>query len=237
MGEPSAYSASELARWGLLDAARREWARDQLIAGEPLPAPAVFEVLLRQWAQAQGLSSQADVTSWLASRALGPDDLQPLVARAWRWQQWCERQGAGRLNSHFLARKAGLDQVRFWRLQCHDQDLAGELYQQLREGETCFVRLAEQAVDAPFQVERVGPLPLERLGGELAALLRVSEVGVVWAPRPDGCGSWQIVLLEQRLPAVLNDGLRRQLLDELGELALQQALKTTPGESQRSSRC
>lgn len=53
-----------------------------------------------------------------------------------------------------LACKAGLDQVRFWRLQCNDQDLVGELYQQLREGETCFVRLAEQAVDTLARVVR-----------------------------------------------------------------------------------
>ena len=53
-----------------------------------------------------------------------------------------------------LAHQAGLDQVRFWRLQCNDQDLVGELYQQLREGETCFVRVAEQAVDTLARVVR-----------------------------------------------------------------------------------
>lgn len=218
------YSPRDLARWGLLDAARREAARDQLLAAVPLPSPAVFEVLLSQWAQAQGLGSQADVPRWLAERGLGPEDLQALVARPWRWQQWCERQGAGRLNSHFLARKAGLDQVRFWRLLCDDQDLVAELYQQLREGETRFEQLAEQSCSG-WQVEQVGPLALEHLSGELAALLRVSEVGVVWAPRPVARGGWQIVLLEERLPAVLNEALRRQLLEELGEAALQQMLK------------
>ena len=124
MSQPSSYSACDLARWGLLDAARREAARDRLIAGVPLPPPAVFEVLLSQWAQGLGLASQAAVENWLAVRALAADDLQALVARPWRWQQWCEREGAGRLNSHFLARKAGLDQVRFWRLLCNDEELA-----------------------------------------------------------------------------------------------------------------
>jgi len=40
VGQPPTYSARDLARWGLLDAARREAARDRLITAEPLPPQA-----------------------------------------------------------------------------------------------------------------------------------------------------------------------------------------------------
>ena len=224
------FSARDLACWGLLDAARREAARDRVIAAEPMPPQAVFEVLLSQWAQGQGLTSQAALASWLAARGLDPDDLPALVARSWRWQQWCERSCGAQLNSHFLARKAALDQVTFWRLLCGDGDLAAELYQQLREGETRFEQLAQQGSSgasagdgaSPWRVEHTGPVALEQLGGELAGLLRVSEVGVVWSPRPAAGGALQIVMLEQRQPVVLDEALRRQLLEELGAAALQQ---------------
>jgi len=131
------FSARDLARWGLLDAARREAARDRVIAAEPMPPQAVFEVLLSQWAQGQGLTSQAALASWLAARGLDPDDLPALVARSWRWQQWCERSCGAQLNSHCLARKAALDQVTFWRLLCGDGDLAGSAGRRPQPPATC----------------------------------------------------------------------------------------------------
>jgi len=218
----SSVSSRDLARWGLLEAVRREAARDQLIATVALPSQPVLEVLLSQWAQNQGLTSQDALDRWLAERSLGPADLPDLAARGWRWQQWCEREGAARLNTTFLARKAGLDQVRYWRLLSGDQDLAAELYQQLREGETAFEQLAGLSSRAGIQVEQAGPVPLEQLQSDLAALLRVSEVGVVWAPRPAQQGGWQIVMLQQRQPAVLDGAMRQQLLDEIGSVALDQ---------------
>ena len=221
-GSSDHTSNSDLARWGLLEVARREAARDQLIATVAMPPQPVLEVLLSQWAQGQGLTSQDAIERWLAQRSLSSADLPDLAARGWRWQQWCEREGAARLQSHFLARKAGLDQVRFWRLLCSDQDLAAELYQQLREGETGFEQLAVQGSGGGVQIEQTGPLPLEQLQSDLAALLRVSEVGVVWAPRPAQQDGWQIVMLQQRRPAVLDGPLRQQLLDEIGSAALDQ---------------
>ena len=154
------YNASDLARWGLLEPVRRELIRDRMMAAIAEPSSAVLAVLRQQ--------SDAD---------------QAALIRRWRWQQWCQQYGAAKVASHFLARKAGLDQIRFWRLISNDSDLVAELYQQLREGESSFEQLAHKA-----QVALVGPLPLAQLPADLAALLRVSEVGVLRAPRqmPDG---------------------------------------------------
>jgi len=223
------YSARDLARWGLLEAARREAAIDQLITTVPLPPAAVAEVLLRQWAQQQGISSPAGLESRLAQLGLSRDALQAVVARPWRWQQWCEQQCAAQLNSHFLARKAALDQVSFWRLLTPDADLAAELYQRLREGETGFELLAQQG-HQDGQLWHVGFTALtllEHLPQDLAALLRVSEPGVIWAPRPAAEGGWQLLQLQQRQPAVLDAAMRQLLLQELGEQAIRGVLAGT----------
>jgi hypothetical protein len=48
MGNPETYSATDLARWGLLEAARREATRDQLMVAIPEPSEAVLAVLRQQ---------------------------------------------------------------------------------------------------------------------------------------------------------------------------------------------
>lgn len=211
------YSASDLARWGLLDAVRREVARDALIAAVAPPSAAVLAAARQQWLQ------QHQPPADLAEAAL-----DALVERSWRWQQWCEQHGAAKLATTFLARKAGLDQVSFWRLHTHDADLAAELVQRLRERECSFEQLASDASQTA-QTWRVGfvPLrPLAQLPQDLAAVLRVSEPGVVWAPRPAAEGGWQVLRLEQRQSAVLDGPMRERLLQELGEQALAQGLGT-----------
>ena len=186
------YSASDLARWGLLEPVRRELIRDRLMTAIAEPSPAVLAVLRQQ--------SHAD---------------EAALVRRWRWQQWCQQHGTAKVASHFLARKAGLDQVSFWRLISGDSDLVSELYQQLREGESSFEQLAHQA-----QVALIGPVQMAQLPADLAALLRISEVGVLWPPRQQPDGSWQVLRLETRFPAVLDESLRHQLLAELGEQVL-----------------
>jgi hypothetical protein len=190
----------------MLEAARRESTRDQLMVAIPEPSEAVLAVLHQQH----------------------PDGDPAQLARRWRWQQWCQQHGAARVASHFLARKAGLDQVSFWRLACSDGDLIGELYQQLREGESSFEQLAQQGGEA-WQVSFSGPVALEQVPPDLAGLLRVSAVGELWAPRQLADGRWQLLRLELLQAAVLDDTLRARLVAELGEASLAQMLRQPNG--------
>ena len=59
---------------------------------------------------------------------------------------------------------------------------------------------------------------------DLAQLLRVSEEGVLCPLQPKAAGGWQLLRLEQRLPASLDQTLRAQLLQSLGEAAVDQAM-------------
>jgi hypothetical protein len=223
--EAQSFTALDLARWGLLDAARRESVRDQLMGEVGLPPPVELEVLQQQWAHQRGWSSLLQGHAWLEQQGLPSALLADLASRSWRWQRWCERQYAGGVASAFLARKAGLDQLRFWCLSCTDAELASELYLRLREGEIDFDQLVQHPDHGQaWHVELVGPVPLERVPPAQAALLRVSQPGHLWAPRPLAEACWQILRLEERLPAVLGEELRQQLIAEQGERALDQAL-------------
>ena len=224
-GAEASFTATQLAHWGLLEVARRELCRDRLMAEVASPPPAVLAVLRQQWAQARGLITEAQLQQGLLQIGLGSGELDVLVARPWRWSQWCERHRAARVPSLFLARKAGLDQVTFWRLHCGDEALASELYLRLREGERTVEQLLAQAADgAAWSMEQVGPVAMETLPQDLAALLRVSEPGVPWPPRPLSSGGWHVLQLQQRLPATLDPELRSRLLQILGEEALAEAV-------------
>lgn len=216
--DPDRYSRRELASWGLLDTADRERRRDQLLASVAMPSDAVLKVLRLQWTELHGLLPQ----QWLERSGLDPEALDALVSRQWRWQRWCEQRFSGSLNSYYLSRKSGLDQVLFWQLELADGDLAAELYQRLRQGEASFEALAQQfAADEDVIVRRRGPIPLDELSGELSLVLNRLRSGELLAPRLVGA-VWQTLQLERKETQPLSPELRLRLLGELGEAVLSQ---------------
>lgn len=209
-------SRLELATWGLLERAERERRRDQLLVSVAMPPAAVLEVLRAQWADVNGLSPQ----QWLELSGLEASALDALVSRPWRWQRWCEEHCSGLLNSYYLSRKAGLDQVLFWQLELSDADLAAELYQRLRQEEASFEALAQEfAADGAVMVCRRGPTPLGEVPADLREVLQRLKVGALLAPRWVGA-VWQILQLERREAQPLSTELRARLLGELGEAQL-----------------
>jgi hypothetical protein len=214
------FTSHDLACWGMLDAAQREATRDRLIAGIAQPAPASMAVLIRKWMEDESLTSHLMVEGWLKRRHMNHDLLATYVARQWRWQRWCELYGNDHLATYFLKRKACLDRVSFWHLTCAQQELASEVYQRLREGEVTFDSLQRDSSRLEghhFQLQFVGPVEIEQVSNELRGLLQSSDLGALWSPRPTRQGSWQIVRLDHRESACLDDAMRNRLLAELGD--------------------
>ena len=227
------FSSVQLARWGLLDAVRREAIRDRLIAKISSPSEALNAVLIRQWMERQGLNSPQMLEEWLRRRQLTSDHLCELVSREWRWQRWCEGYGDDNLITYFLSRKAGLDRVRYWHLTCAQKDFAAEIYQRLREGEVSFDTLtsngsvgASESNHEHFYVQLVGPIEIENVSSDLRPLLKSIELGFLWPPQPTKSGSWQIVRLEERLSASLDESMRFRLFEEIGEAVLRQEVES-----------
>ncbi len=186
-------------------------------------------VLIRQWMERQGLISPQMLDDWLRGRQLDSTHLSELVSREWRWQRWCEGYGDDNLLTYFLSRKASLDRVRYWHLTCAQKDFAAEIYQRLREGEVSFDALTRdrsvgvsESSREDFQVQLVGPIEIENVSRDLRPLLQSSDLGVLWSPQPMKNGSWQIVRLEDRFSASLDESMRLRLLEEIGDAVLRQ---------------
>ena len=212
-----------LAAWGLAQRLQWEQRRDRWLQGVARPPEDQHPQLVQAFLADLDLRSPAAVQAWMQREAVGEADL---LARALRHAQWlavCERRCGPQIPSYFLKRKAQLDRVTYTILPLAEQELGSELHLQIKEGEADFDAVLAQAPAHPELGERgrFGPVALGELPDGLAQLLRVSQPGQVWPPKPIN-GGWVLVRLEESRPAVLDQGLRRRLLLELGEGLLAQ---------------
>jgi parvulin-like peptidyl-prolyl isomerase len=141
----------------------------------------------------------------------------------------------------FLERKLDLDHVTYSLIRVEEQELAEELYQQLREGEADFPELARQYSRGQERFSRglVGPLPMSRAHPEVLQRLRSGEPGQLWEPFPLP-NVWLVMRLEQVFPAELDPEMAERMMVEsfeawFGERVRQlmagEALSPLPGRS------
>ena len=218
-----AITAEQLAGWGL--AQRLEWERrrDQWLQAVPPPPEEQHQQLVQAYLADLELRTPAAVQAWLQREAVGEADLLVRALRHAQWLAVCERHCGPQIPSYFLKRKSQLDRVSYTILPLAEQELCSELYLRLREQETDFATVLAEAPQHPELGERgrFGPVALADLPEGLAQLLRVSQPGQLWPPKPIN-GGWVLVRLEESRPAVLDQALRRRLLLELGEGLLSQ---------------
>jgi len=208
-------------------AQRLDWEqrRDRWLQGIPAPPEEQHPSLVQAFLADLELRTPAAVQAWMQREAVGEADLLVRALRQAQWLAVCERQCGPQIPSYFLKRKSQLDRVSYTILPLAEQELCSELYMRLREQETDFDTVLAQAPQHPELGERgrFGPVALAELPEGLAQLLRVSQPGQLWPPKPINNG-WVLVRLEESRPAVLDQALRRRLLLELGEGLLSQKL-------------
>ncbi|MBW0166190.1 MAG: peptidyl-prolyl cis-trans isomerase [Vulcanococcus sp.] len=224
-----ATSLQQLAGWGYGGLVQRELTRDRLLAGEPPLAPEQKDLAVPLLFQRYKLKTQLEVQRWMVSYGLTEADLDLLAERQLRWQLLCERRFRAQISTLFLKRKSQLDQVVYSLIWVEDEALAQEMFLQLSERESSFEQLwctlPEKAGQLP--TGKCGPTPMGELPEALAELLRVSQPGHVWPPRPAE-GGWVLIRLDEFQPAVFSQGHRRDLALELGDQWLQEELSRTP---------
>lgn len=231
MSDPSPPAAAvplnTLQALGLAGRVQLELQRQRLLAALPAASEPVGKAELALQVQALladlELSSSTAVQQWMRQEGLGEAELAIRARRHHLWLQVCEQHYGKQLASHFLKRKAELDQVTYTLLPVAEQELCSELYLQLKEGETSFEQLLQQLPPQPELGTRgrQGPVALSELPEGLAQLLRVSQPGQLWPPKPIQNG-WVLLRLEESKPAVLDQRLKRRLLLELGQQLINQ---------------
>ncbi len=210
-----------LARWGLQGRIAQEQQRDRWIASLPDPPEDQHQEMIDQFLVDRGLLSASAIQRWLRQDGLSQQDLLAQALRHRHWLAVCEKECGRQLPSYFLQRKSQLDQVSYSILPLPEEELSLELYLRIREQESDFETVLKQTPPYPELGERgsFGPVALSDLPEGLAQLLRVSQPGQLWPPKPIANG-WALVRLDSSKPAVLDALLRRQLLLELGDQLL-----------------
>jgi len=223
------FTATQLAHWGLLRRAQREELIDQCVEEAAPPSNEQLQTLLQHWCTQNKLTSAESLQNWQHHQGLSPHDWQELVARSWRWGQWCLQHFDPQLSSYYLKRKPQLDQVSYSLLRVSQRPLANELYLRIKERESSFEDVAGQYSEGPERASggRLGPVPLHQPHPVLARLLQVSSPGQLWPPKQ--LESWWIVVRMDHLHATeLTDETAQQLALELGEQHLEQILDLSP---------
>ncbi|MEP0755280.1 peptidylprolyl isomerase [Trichocoleus sp. DQ-A3] len=153
------------------------------------------------------------------------EQLEALATRGLRIEKFKRATWANKLESYFLSRKSLLDKVIYSLIRTKDVGVAKELYFRIQEGEQSFSELAREfSQGSEAQIGGlVGPIELGKISSKLAQMLYISQTGQLWPPTRLGeCIA--IVRLEQLIPAVLDEAMRQQLLNELFERWVQERL-------------
>ena len=224
-----AASLQHLGAWGYGGLVQRELTRDKLLAEQPPLTPEQEEQAIPLLFQRYKLTTQPEVQRWVLSYGLTEADLKLLAERQLRWQLLCEKRFRAQASTLFLKRKSQLDQVVYSLIWVEDEAMAQELFLQLSERESSFEQLWCTLPDPEGQLPtgKRGPTPMGELPEALAELLRVSQPGHVWPPRPAE-GGWVLLRLDELQPAVFNQGHRRDLALELGDQWLQEQMRPAP---------
>lgn len=176
-------------------------------------------------AQQQILGDEAR-QAWLERRGLKQEQLEALVERSIKLEQFKQQIWGNQLESYFMQRKAKLDKVVYSLLRTTDAGVAQELYCRLLEEEATFEELAREYSEGPEAKTggKVGPVELSNPHPTLAKMLSISTPGQLWPPTR--LNEWfAIVRLDDFLPAKLDDAMRQQLLNERFNTWLQEEVQ------------
>mgnify|MGYP001223621735 CR=1 FL=1 len=99
-----------------------------------------------------------------------------------------------------------------------DEASASELYLRLEEGDATFTDLSNEHSMGPERDSGglIGPVVLGQLHPKLAEVLRIANINQLWRPLQID-DWWVVVRLDKRLPAVLDDKMRKVIINELFE--------------------
>lgn len=221
------FNPALLQSWGLQGLIQREMARDQLLAKAIPLTDEQKQLAVSTYVAHLGLSTKAELQRWMLSEAVDEAQLQCRAERFLAWCQLCDQRFRNQISSLFLKRKSALDRVVYSLHWVDDEALAHELFIRLKERECSFEQLfcsLPASRDEGLPSGKQGPIALSEVPPALAEMLRVSEPGQVWPPRPAE-GGWVIVQLEELQPAVFNQSLKQEFALELGDRWLQECME------------
>lgn len=172
------------------------------------------------------LNTETALQTWLEHYGLTTEQLVDIAVRELLIEKLKYATWKSKVESHFLTHKSSLDKVVYSLLRTPEQEVATELYFLIDAGEQSFAELAREYSTGPEAQTGglIGPVELSKPHPTIAKILSLSQPGQLRSPIQ--LGEWFVILrLEKFIPAVLNDTLRQQLVDNLWENWLQEQVQ------------
>lgn len=216
---------SLLRRYQLLPQLQRDLIIDGAIAHIQLTATAEQEAY-HQFNDRYQLFANEDRQAFGARKGLLPEDLDFLIVRQAKIEIFKREKWGHQLGSYFLQQKEQLDRVIYSMIRTQDEFLAQELYFRLHNNEDTFANLAKQYSMGPEAKlgGLVGPVVLDKLNGELAHILSISQPGQLWPVSQ--LGNYFIILrFEEQVPVEYDDAMEQRLLNECFETWLTEQIE------------
>ncbi len=211
-----------LVGYQLLPQLLRELILDQAIA--PIRCtPEEIASACQQFFQQHQLTSEPALQAWLERYGMTLDQLQAFATRQVRMAKFKQATWGSQLESYFFNYKSKLDKAIYSLIRTKDPEVAQELYFRIQAGEQSFAECAREYSQGPeAQTGGLqGPVELSMPHPALAKMLSVSQPGQLWPPTR--LGEWMIIVrLEKFMPAVLDERMRQQLLNNLFETWISQ---------------
>ncbi len=212
------FSYDDLDKWGLLNRAKMENLKDNILLKECTPKKEVVESIEFNWRKKYNLLSHEKFCEWLKNAQLSKEKFKLITLRNWMWLNWCQDKFNNELSEYFLKRKSSIDKVIYSIISVKEENIANELYLKIKEEEEPFWLIAKKYSSGPekYSDGRVGPIALSKITPKLRNMLILSDIGELWVPKK--INDWWIILkLENRFSFELNNELIDKLALELGE--------------------
>lgn len=206
---------SLLADYQMLPQLYRELLIDQAISDLNC-SPDEEKQAVEQFYRTHNFEDESQCQLWLQTRGMVKAQLVKLVTRSVLIEKYKLATWGNKLESHFIAQKANLDQLIYSLLRINDMGIAQEFYFRIQAGEQTFAQLASsysQGIEA-HTGGLIGPVPFSQVHPQLAPRLKATQVGKLLPPIHIG-ESFVILRLEKILPAKFDKSNQKKLLDGL----------------------
>jgi parvulin-like peptidyl-prolyl isomerase len=216
-----------LEQYRLVPQLAREMILDRAIADHRVSEDEQMEAIKRFYQQNQ-LNTDQDLERWLQQQRLSREGLVTLIERELRLQKFKTAKWEHQIESHFVQRKAQIDQVVFSMIRVKEVDVAEEIYFRILSQEATFPELAPRysnGIEAKTKGIS-GPVELGRLDATLASALVIAQPEEVLAPM-NISGWWVVIQLETLISAELDDPTRQRLTEELFTLWINEQTQQT----------
>jgi len=182
--------------------------------------------IFSQFCQQNQLTSEEQVQEWLDKQGMSRDQLQNVITKKLRIDQYKQETWSDQVDAHFIKRKSQLDRVVYSLIRVEKPEVAQELFFRIKDDENTFSALAmEYSQGTEAQTGGlIGPVEINAPHPKIAQILATCQPGQLVPPTR--VGEWIVIIrLENYLSAKLDNPMRQRMLDELFNHWLNEAIK------------